>query len=103
MDENNEKQKKATLPEQCFNEVKSVIEKEAIQDGDFIDLCKLSEKYGEMQQKLGLEKRGVQNRCLKARVVNAFVNRITFFQNSGRLPEKISQRKLNQVGLHDPC
>ena len=54
MDENNEKQKQTTLREQCFDEVKSMVEKEIIQDGDYIDLRKLSEKYDEVQQKLGL-------------------------------------------------
>ena len=96
-DENNEKQKETTLREDCFDEVKSIVEREIIQDGDYIDLRKLSEIYGEMQQKLGLEKKGVQNRHLKARLINAFGNQITFFQNSERLPEKIySTEKMNR-------
>ena len=94
MDENNEKQNETTLREQCFDEVKSMVEKDIIQDGDYIDLCKFSEKHDEMQQKLGLKKRGIQNRHLKARLINAFGNRITFFQNSEGLSEKnLQQRK----------
>ena len=81
--------KKTTLREQYFNEVKSMVEKEIIQDGDYIDLRRLLEKYGGMQQKLALEKRGIQNRHFKAGLINAFVNRINFFQNSEGLPEKI--------------
>ena len=103
MDENNKKQKETTLQEQCFDKVKSMIEREIIQDGGYIDLRKLSEKYGGMQQKLGLEKRGIKNRHLKVRTINAFGNRITFFQKSEGLPEKIyNTEKINQVGLHDP-
>ena len=49
-----------------------MVEKEIIQDGDYIDLRKLSEKYDEMKQKLGIEKRGIQNRHVKARLINAF-------------------------------
>ena len=49
-----------------------MVGKEVIQDGDYIDLLKLSEKYDEMQQKLGLQKRSVQNQNLKARLINAF-------------------------------
>ena len=37
-----------------------MIEMEIIQNDDHLDLPKLSKKYGEMQQKLGLEIRGVQ-------------------------------------------
>ena len=37
MDENNEKQKEITLRKQCFSEVKSMVEKEVIQDGDYRD------------------------------------------------------------------
>ena len=42
MDENDENQKETTLREQCFN--KPMVEKEIIQDGDYIDLPKWSEK-----------------------------------------------------------
>ena len=99
----NEKQKETTLREQCFNEVKSMVEKKIIQNGDYIDLRKLLEKYGEMQEKPVLEKRGVQNRHLKVRLVITFGNQITFFQNSGRMLEKIyTTEKMNRVGLHDP-
>ena len=56
-----------------------------------------------MQKKLGLKKRSVQNRHLKAMLSNAFGNRITFFQNSEGLPEKIyNTEKLNRVRLRDP-
>ena len=56
-----------------------------------------------MQQKLGLENRGVQNRHLKTSLINAFGNQAIFFQNSKGLPEKIYRtEKVNQVGLHDP-
>ena len=34
--------------EKCNDEVKSMVEKEIIQDGDYIDLHKLLEKYGEI-------------------------------------------------------
>ena len=34
--------------EKCNDEVKSMVEKEIIQDGDYIDLRKLLEKYGEI-------------------------------------------------------
>ena len=60
-----------------------------VQGGDYIDLPKLLETYDKMQQKLGLEKGCIQNRHLKAKLINAFGNRVTFFQNSERLPEKI--------------
>ena len=102
IDRNNEKQKETTLQKQYFNEVKSMIEKEIIQDGDYIDTRKLLEKYSKMQQKMGLKKRGFQNQHLKVRLIIAFGNQITFFLNSNGLPEKIYNTwKINQVGIQD--
>ena len=73
-----------------------MVEKDIIQDGDYIDLRKFSGKHREMQQRLGLEKRGIQNQHLKARLINAFGNRINFFQNSEGLPEKNLQHSENE-------
>lgn len=36
------------------------MKREITQDSDCIDKPKLSEKFGKIQQKLGLEKRGIQ-------------------------------------------
>ena len=80
-----------------------MVKKEITQDSDYIDKPKLSEKFGKIQQKLGLEKRGIQIWHLKARLINAFWNRITIFQISEGLPEKnYNTKKMNWVGLHDP-
>ena len=95
MDENNERQKEATLWEQCINEIKFMIEMEIIQNDDHLDLPKLSKKYGEMQQKLGLEIRGAQIRHVKPRLINAFGNRNHLFKILRDCQKKITkQRKL---------
>ena len=72
-----------------------------IQDGDYIDLSKLSEKHCKIQQKLGLEK------CSKltpqAETHLCFLKPNHLFSNSKGLPEKIyNTEKTNRVRLHDP-
>ena len=103
MDENNESQIESTLRERCFNEIRTFVEKEVIEDGDYININTLSEKYGKMQEQLGIEKKGVQNRHLKARLINAFGNRITFSKKSEGLAETIlNTEKVNRIGIDDP-
>ena len=41
MDKSDEKRKETNLRVQCCNEVKSMVEKEVIWDGDYIELPKL--------------------------------------------------------------
>ena len=59
--------------------------------------------YRQYQQQLGLEKVGVQNRHLKARLKNTFGNQVSFHQKANGLPEIIyNTEKLNKVRLYDP-
>ena len=92
---------------ECFQKVKSVIQNKVIENGDFIKLSCLAEMYGQYQQQyqqqLGLEKVGVQNRHLKARLKNTFGNQVSFHQKANGLPEIIyNTEKLNKVRLYDP-
>jgi len=92
-----------SLREQCFEDVKSIIQNQVIESGGNIKLSTLSERYKEFQEKLGLEIVGVQNRNLKGRLKNVFGNQISFHQKSIGLPEIIyNTEKLEKVRLYDP-
>ena len=91
------------LREKCFEDLKSVIRDQIVEDGDNITLSELSGMYAELQEKLGLEIVGTQNRNLKERLKKAFGNQLSFHQKSIGLPETIyNTEKFNKVRLYDP-
>ena len=91
------------LQEKCFEDVKSIIQNQVIENGGNIKLSALSEMYKEYQEKLGLEILGVENRNLKARLKNTFGKQISFHQKAiGKTEIIYNTEKLNKVRLYDP-
>ena len=62
-------------------------------NGEFVRMFYLSDYYGQLQEKKGIEKKGILVWNLKARLVNTYGDDIAFFQKSEGLPEVVYTTK----------
>ena len=73
--------------EKCFEDLKGFVEKKIIKEGEFVRLNTLADYYGKLQDELNIKRKGDLVRNLKSRMINAFGEKISFFQKSEGLPE----------------
>ena len=82
-----EEAEECKLRNKCMDELRNFVELNVINQGKFMRLTFAANEYKKIQERAGLEPKGILVRNLKSWLQNAFGKKIDFFQKSAGLPE----------------
>ena len=75
--------------EECFNDLKTIVQMKVIENGEFMRLGSVADNYRKLQETAGIEPKGILVKNVKSRLKNALGKKVAFFQRSDGLPEVI--------------
>ena len=77
------------MREECFNDLKTIVQMKVIENGEFMKLGSVAENYRKLQETAGIEPKRTLVKNVKSRLKSAFGKKVDFFQRSDGLPEII--------------
>ena len=75
------------LREECFNDLKNIVQVKIIENGKFMRSRSVADNYRKLQQTAGIEPKTTLVKNVKCRLKNAFGKKEDFFLRSDGLPE----------------
>ena len=77
------------MREECFNDLKTIVQMKVIENGEFMRLGRVADNYRKLQETAGIEPKRILVKNVKSRLKSAFGKKVDFFQRSDGLPEII--------------